>query len=208
MSDRNVLFPTLPAVADLPVGPNFTKVPFPPQLREFRVESRSPKTASRTTLHYSQRPLSPLLLKDRHFRAFRIFGRPSSGTGIGPGPMPKRLQPPIGESDDARECGRVPANALARQNHFDEAVHLYTSFAVVAGIGRLAVGRRLLQGQLSRWWALLVVGIGLGLAWEVFEWAIGIIGSRRDTIIDLLMDTAGAAVASALVQLVEKEAQF
>jgi hypothetical protein len=91
---------------------------------------------------------------------------------------------------------------------FDEAVHLYTSFAVVAGIGRLAVGKRLLQGQLSRWWALLVVGIGLGLAWEVFEWAIGIIGSRRDTIIDLLMDTAGAAVVSALVQLVEKEAQF
>ncbi len=91
---------------------------------------------------------------------------------------------------------------------FDEAVHLYTSFAVVAGIGRYTVGRAAFQGFSSRLWPLLIVGIALGVAWEVFEWAVGMIGSRRDTIMDLAMDTAGAAIASTLVRLVEKELRF
>lgn len=88
---------------------------------------------------------------------------------------------------------------------FDEAVHLYTSFAVVAGTGRIAVAIRGFGVTSSHWWALLVFGIGVGLAWEAFEWAVGIIGSRHDTIVDLLMDAAGATIATALVRLVGME---
>lgn len=82
---------------------------------------------------------------------------------------------------------------------FDEAVHFYTSFAVVAAIGRLALEKKWLRGTASRWAALPVVGMVLGLAWEVFEDIIGIIGTRHDTLMDLAMDLAGAVLAAALI---------
>ncbi len=88
---------------------------------------------------------------------------------------------------------------------FDEAVHFYTSFAVVAGIGRVAAGRRVFAGNASPWFVLLILGVVLGVLWELFEWAIGIIGSRRDTMIDLGMDVAGAALASALIAWLRRE---
>lgn len=90
---------------------------------------------------------------------------------------------------------------------FDEAVHLYTSFAVVAAIGRFAPGRWAFWGSPPRWWTLIVLGAALGLAWEAFEWVIGIVGSRRDTLIDLLMDVAGAAAAAVLLTIMADEAQ-
>ena len=85
---------------------------------------------------------------------------------------------------------------------FDEAVHLYTSFAVVAAIGRLALGSAALPDRLSRWWSLLIIAVLLGLAWEAFEWVIGIIGGGRDTIMDLVMDTVGGAIAAALIHTI------
>ena len=89
---------------------------------------------------------------------------------------------------------------------FDEAVHLYTSFAVVASIGRLAVGPSALPDRWASWWALLMVAVVLGLAWEMFEWAIGIIGTPRDTIVDLVMDSAGGALAAALIPRIRRRA--
>lgn len=82
---------------------------------------------------------------------------------------------------------------------FDEAVHFYTSFAMVAAIGWLA-----LRGAASRrsppsWWVLVPLGLLLGLAWEAVEWALGIIGTGRDTLMDLAMDAAGAGSAAALI---------
>lgn len=79
---------------------------------------------------------------------------------------------------------------------FDEVVHSYTSFAVMAAIGWLAIARtRLFGGSLSFVAAVTGVGIILGLLWEVFEWAIGIIGTRLDTISDLALDSLGAVAA-------------
>lgn len=83
---------------------------------------------------------------------------------------------------------------------FDEAVHLYTSFAVMAALGWLASGRPPFPHSAPPWWAFVVSGLILGLAWEVIEWIAGIIGGRRDTAMDLAMDTLGAAAAAALVQ--------
>lgn len=79
---------------------------------------------------------------------------------------------------------------------FDEAVHFYTSFAVIAGLGWLALARTQLFGRTPIFVAAVASsGLVLGFLWELFEWSIGIIGTRRDTIIDLLMDALGAIAA-------------
>ncbi|MDQ3481895.1 MAG: hypothetical protein M3448_00535 [Pseudomonadota bacterium] len=85
---------------------------------------------------------------------------------------------------------------------FDEAVHFYTSFAVVAAIGWLALRGASPRRSPPTWWVLVAAGVLLGLAWEAFEWAIGIIGSGHDTMMDLAMDTAGAGAAAALLTYV------
>lgn len=81
---------------------------------------------------------------------------------------------------------------------FDEAVHFYTSFTIMAAIGWLAFRRtRLNTAGRSLRFVVAVTGLGilLGIFWELFEWTIGIIGSTSDTITDLLMDSLGAIVA-------------
>lgn len=84
---------------------------------------------------------------------------------------------------------------------FDEIVHAYTGFAGMAAIGWAMFHGRLLAGWPSAWLVAAMLGIGLllGIAWEGFEALIGIIGSRRDTLIDLAMDMAGALIAAALI---------
>lgn len=91
---------------------------------------------------------------------------------------------------------------------FDELVHFYTTFSGVAGIGRLALEKWPVREPFSRWWALLAIGLALGILWEIFEWTIGIIGNRRDTLIDLAMDVIGAATAAAFIKLVKRQSQF
>ena len=39
--------------------------------------------------------------------------------------------------------------------------------------------------------------LAMGLLWEGFEWVIGIIGSPRDTAVDLAMDVLGGLLAAA-----------
>lgn len=81
---------------------------------------------------------------------------------------------------------------------FDEAVHAFTSFTVCAALGWLVLARPRIATARPGWaFAVSVTGLGLvlGILWEVFEWIIGIIGSPGDTIVDLLMDTFGAAAA-------------
>ena len=84
---------------------------------------------------------------------------------------------------------------------FDEAVHAYSGFAGIAAIGWGMLRARALAGWSPPWLVAAMLGIGLllGIAWEGFEALIGIIGSRRDTLIDLAMDCAGALVAALLL---------
>lgn len=83
---------------------------------------------------------------------------------------------------------------------FDEVVHGFTAFAGMAAAGWFVLKR---QPQLSGlFWKAAVTGLLIGVAWEGFEWAIGIMGDLRDTIIDLVMDTAGALAAAALLRRV------
>lgn len=82
---------------------------------------------------------------------------------------------------------------------FDELVHIYTAFTVTAAMGWLLFKHK-------QWHAkerplhfvafVTALGIAIGFAWEGFELAIGIIGTTRDTIIDLICDSVGAVAAS------------
>lgn len=85
------------------------------------------------------------------------------------------------------------------ETFFDEAVHGFTSFAGMAAIGWWLCRRHGVQLSCPVLFGIIVaVGLGLGLLWEGFELLIGIIGSPRDTLIDLGMNGVGAAVAAAL----------
>ncbi len=82
---------------------------------------------------------------------------------------------------------------------FDEIVHAFTTFAIVAAAGWLFLRERPQpEGKLI--WIAVGVGLVAGCAWEAFEYAIGMIGGLRDTLIDLIMDMIGAAAAGALLR--------
>ncbi len=83
---------------------------------------------------------------------------------------------------------------------FDEIVHFFTTFAGMMAIGWSLRCRDLLGRSPARLAiSVVAIGLALGVVWEIFEWAIGIIGRPRDTAIDLLMDGAGALVAAAIL---------
>lgn len=83
---------------------------------------------------------------------------------------------------------------------FDEAAHLFTSFAGMAALGRIAAATPAFGRSAPPLWVFIGVGLLLGIAWEGLEWLLGIIGSLRDTLIDLVMDGTGAAAAAALLR--------
>lgn len=92
-------------------------------------------------------------------------------------------------------------NLWRERTMFDELVHASTSFAGMAALMWVTARRtRLLHGRrgITVVVSALVAGLLLGLAWEGFEWLIGIIGNRRDTLIDLAMDCLGAVAAGLL----------
>lgn len=91
-------------------------------------------------------------------------------------------------------------NLWHERTSFDEITHAFTAFAGMAALGwRLAKRRSPLVRGVGLTGSIIAAGIVLGLAWEAFELAIGIVGSLSDTRMDLLMDAFGAAAAAALV---------
>ncbi|TDH58762.1 hypothetical protein E2C06_30850 [Dankookia rubra] len=90
---------------------------------------------------------------------------------------------------------------------FDRVLHAATILAATLWLA-LFVFARTLKGE--RGHALLVVllvasvGIALGAVWEVAEWVFDqiapgdVIKGKHDTVIDLVMDTAGAVLAGIL----------
>ena len=85
---------------------------------------------------------------------------------------------------------------------FDELCHLFTFFAITAAAVLIARRRSSAVRDLGRTgFAVAAAGAGLllGIAWEVFEYSIGILGSTRDTAIDLALDTLGALLAAAWI---------
>jgi hypothetical protein len=83
-------------------------------------------------------------------------------------------------------------------NVYNEVNHFFTSFALTLSLGYLAFEsvRALLRPHpIIFALAIASFGVAIGAVWEIFEWAIGQIGSIEDTILDLALDTAGAVLA-------------
>lgn len=76
-------------------------------------------------------------------------------------------------------------------NPYDEVVHLVSGLLAGAVLGSLlaADGRR----RKATWLALLGAGggIALGTSWEIFEWAMGLIGDWTDTWTDVALTACG-----------------
>ena len=85
-------------------------------------------------------------------------------------------------------------------NPYDEAVHLLNGGLAGAVFGALVLadGRVRTRGRL----ALLGIGFGsaLGLGWEGFEWAAGLLGNWTDTWSDVVLTALGATLGTVLVR--------
>ena len=88
---------------------------------------------------------------------------------------------------------------------FDEALHAYNFFALTLLVAVYAHGVVLTGGREHGFLLVLniaAIGLALGAAWEIAEFAYdhfiakpNVILPKIDTIIDMLLDTAGALVA-------------
>lgn len=88
---------------------------------------------------------------------------------------------------------------------YDEIVHTFTTFAVTLALSFLAYSSMLTIFRNHKLLYLLTItsfGIAIGALWEITEWTAGIvlstevIESLNDTIMDLIMDSLGAAIAA------------
>jgi len=96
---------------------------------------------------------------------------------------------------------------------FDEFLHFYTPLALTLALGVRLYSRGLAEIREHKFILALTVacvGISVGTLWEIAEWgydqfvpADAILG-KTDTIIDLMLDTAGASVAGLVVALMTR----
>lgn len=95
-------------------------------------------------------------------------------------------------------------NLYPRFAWFDEVVHAYTTFALTLVIALYLYGAVLAGARAHAFLLVLVIaalGLALGALWEVAEWGYdllargNVIKGKQDTIIDLVVDTAGALAA-------------
>ena len=80
---------------------------------------------------------------------------------------------------------------------FDEVVHAFTSFAVISAVAHLGWRRAWIDaapGAVRFVFWTAAAGLGLGIAWELFESSFLNL-HFWDTVVDLVMDTVGAALA-------------
>ncbi len=85
-------------------------------------------------------------------------------------------------------------------NPYDEAVHLLNGALAGAVFAALLGADGRSRGTWARAAAGAAFGLGLGVAWECFEWATGLIGDWTDTWTDVVLTTGGATVAAAMAE--------
>jgi uncharacterized membrane protein YjdF len=91
---------------------------------------------------------------------------------------------------------------------FDRVLHACTVLAVTLWLALFVFGRVLRRERGRDFLIVLLiacVGIALGALWEVAEWGFNriapgdVIKGKHDTLVDILMDAAGAVLAGGLV---------
>lgn len=99
---------------------------------------------------------------------------------------------------------------------FDEAMHLYNAFAFTLLLAILLYGNALMGARangLPLVLTIMLVGLGLGAVWEIIEWGYdqlftqgSAIKGKTDTMLDLLLDAAGALAAGIVaLRLAQRE---
>jgi hypothetical protein len=90
---------------------------------------------------------------------------------------------------------------------FDRILHAATLFAITFWFAAIVLGDAIREGRGVHFVVLLSsFGIAIGALWEVAEWAFDamavgdLIKGKRDTLLDVLMDTAGAVSAALLAR--------
>jgi len=88
---------------------------------------------------------------------------------------------------------------------FDRVLHAFTLFAMTLWLALLVFGPGFREGFRFRTFLLvLALGLAMGAIWEIAEWAYDriapqdVIKGKFDTVLDLIMDTVGAALAALL----------
>lgn len=88
---------------------------------------------------------------------------------------------------------------------FDRVLHAATIFAMTFWLAVFVFDAAIREGRAARFVILIAcVGIAMGALWEVAEWAFDqvmpgdIIKGKHDTLMDIMMDTAGAVLAALL----------
>ncbi|MGK7868248.1 hypothetical protein ACFHPP_13340 [Falsiroseomonas sp. E2-1-a20] len=82
-------------------------------------------------------------------------------------------------------------------NLYDEMVHLVNGVLAGAVLAGLLEDDGRDRGMRRRAWLGLGFGLALAVAWEVFEWATGLIGGPWDTASDIVLTAAGVALGAA-----------
>ncbi|MCW8085119.1 hypothetical protein [Sabulicella glaciei] len=83
-------------------------------------------------------------------------------------------------------------------NPFDEFVHLANGALAGAVFAGLVLADGAPRSRARMTMLCCVFGFALGVAWEVFEWLVDIIGDWTDTWTDVVLTAGGAALAGAL----------
>jgi hypothetical protein len=102
-------------------------------------------------------------------------------------------------------------NLFERVGPYDEITHAFTSFAVTLALSFWVYGALLTSFYSHRLLYVLAIasfGISIGVMWEFVEWAIGVIDSLQDTLIDLVMDSIGATLAAVISLVALRERRF
>lgn len=98
-------------------------------------------------------------------------------------------------------------NLYQRSAFFDELAHFYTTFAVTLTLGSLVYSRgqtRLDENPFLFALASGTLAVTIGVAWELFEWGVRIIGNLEDTLKDFGMDLIGAFSAGVWLAVIAR----
>jgi hypothetical protein len=111
-------------------------------------------------------------------------------------------------------------NALGFVLHFyrrvlpyDEIAHTLTLFTITLAAHYLIYRRERLGDGIIRWTALFTLGVAIGALWEIAEWIADlvlrsdVVPGLSDSMIDLVVDAGGAAVAALIVLRLLRTAQ-
>jgi len=82
---------------------------------------------------------------------------------------------------------------------YDEITHAFTTFSITLALSFLVYASMMNVFRNHRILYVLTIasfGIAIGALWEITEWTISVINSIDDTIMDLIMDSIGAGLAS------------